>query len=314
VGLLNALYNQNPLKWLDLRMQSLKFSFFIFFFSVFFTGYSQCIEGNCVDGFGTFKCSCGYIFEGEFKDGKKVYGTLTKENLIYTGEFTDDVAEGQGVIKFIDSTWYEGSFINNFPEGYGTFHFADGVTYTGEMFEGKFKGVGVLKYAPDSNGFINYKLGIFENDALNGFGINMYSDGSYFGQFENGEPNGFGVFLVDSGVILGGKIKNAKVSKQFDLEKDTELINFGSRPMKISKDLFWVEGKFDGSELVIAGENKEVKNLRVYFIRETNELFLSSFESYPKGKIIDLNGIITEAEMKFEGGKIQIIKLNNEHN
>ena len=100
---------------------------FIFFVS---SGYSQCLEGNCFTGVGTFKCSCGYIYEGEFLEGKKVYGTLTKEDLIYTGEFKDDVAEGEGVIHFIDSTWYEGSFVNSFPEGYGTFHFADGTTYT----------------------------------------------------------------------------------------------------------------------------------------------------------------------------------------
>ena len=309
MGLLNALYIQNALNQLITSMKSLKSLFFLLFISVSFTGYSQCLEGDCVNGHGIFKCSCGYVFEGEFKDGQKVYGTLTKEDLIYTGEFKDDIAEGQGVIKFIDSTWYEGSFFNSFPEGYGTFHFADGATYTGEMFEGKFKGIGVLKYTPNENGDILYKMGEFENDDLNGFGIQIDAGSTYFGQLKNGDFNGFGIFLADSGVVVGGKVKNGKVTKQFELDMDDKRINFGSRPLKIGKNLYWLEGTFADSELAIVGENPDVEALYVVYIRESNELFLTSFESYPQGKIIDLSGNITKAEIKFVEGKIKLIEL-----
>ena len=51
-------------------------------------GYSQCIEGDCFDGFGKFKCDCGYVFEGEFVKGERVNGTLTKSDLVYTGELS----------------------------------------------------------------------------------------------------------------------------------------------------------------------------------------------------------------------------------
>lgn len=273
------------------------------------TGYSQCIEGDCENGFGIFKCSCGYIFEGEFKDGQKVFGTLTKEDLIYTGEFKYDVAEGQGKIKFIDSTWYEGSFVNNFPQGMGTFHFADGTTYTGEMFEGDFHGVGVMQYPANNEKVTVYKMGEFHNDDLNGFGIMIDSNSKIMGQFVNGSLNGFGVIIPDSGVVMGGKLKNRKVVKPFELEKDKELINYKSSPMRIGKEWYWMEGKFDGSEWVIVAENTDKTSLRVFYNPENNQLFVSSFEGYPKGKIIDLAGKIREAQIIYDSGKVQIIEL-----
>ena len=122
------------------------------------------MEGNCFNGWGVYKCSCGYVYEREFENGEKVKGTLTKEDLVYTGEFKNDVAEGIGVIRFADSTWYEGEFEQNLPHGFGIFHYADGTTYTGEMEEGKFSGPGVMQFFSASGKESVREVGFFVKD------------------------------------------------------------------------------------------------------------------------------------------------------
>ena len=286
----------------------MKLLFTSFIILLSFIGNSQCLEGDCFNGYGTFKCSCGYIFVGDFKDGEKVYGTLTKEELIYTGEFKNDVAEGQGIIKFIDSTWYEGSFVNTFPEGYGTFHFADGTTYTGEMFEGKFKGLGVMKYANDSSEVKSFEFGEFKEDHLNGFGLMINSTELYFGQLEGGIAQGFGVSIIGSGTVWAGKYKKGKQVHSAKLSPESEKVFFKSEPYKLGKEVFTSEKYYDGNYIQLESVNEEGKRAVMIFNSAKNQMFLFPYNSFPHGRMIDLDGQIFKVHFNEENGKTEIIE------
>ena len=77
----------------------IKFFLVVLFSSTIQISYAQCLEGDCINGYGKFTCDCGYLFEGMFKNGSRVTGTLTKEDLVYTGEFKYDLAHGFGIIN-----------------------------------------------------------------------------------------------------------------------------------------------------------------------------------------------------------------------
>ena len=58
-------------------------------------------------------------------------GTLRyKDGSIYTGEFTNGQAEGNGSCKYANGDFYEGGWKNHAPHGKGTMHFAKGNVYT----------------------------------------------------------------------------------------------------------------------------------------------------------------------------------------
>ncbi len=269
----------------------MKYFIGLIFFISNFHGFSQCLEGNCIDGYGKFECSCGYIYEGEFENGQKVYGTLTKEDLIYTGQFKDDVAEGQGVIKFIDSTWYEGSFINNFPEGYGKFHFANGITYTGEMFEGKFKGLGVLSKPLNDSTMLPYLIGSFKNDMVDGYG--MFIDSvAYFGACTGGYKTGFGLQICTNKEIMIGKYKKDKLTDRVLNSVDSTSMNFISENYTIGKLVFKSHGNIREKNLIIESVNENGQLVKIGFSDSKSQFFYSTFGTYPIGLVIDFQGQI----------------------
>ncbi|NOQ65621.1 MAG: hypothetical protein GQ556_00190, partial [Desulfobacterales bacterium] len=70
--------------------------------------YGECLEGDCVNGFGI------YIFP---------------EGGQYAGEFTGGEFAGQGKHVYADGNRYEGMFENSTPHGEGTLTYADGSIY-----------------------------------------------------------------------------------------------------------------------------------------------------------------------------------------
>ncbi|MCX5835612.1 MAG: hypothetical protein NTX62_01310, partial [Deltaproteobacteria bacterium] len=67
--------------------------------------YADCIDGDCVDGIGTYV----YI------DGSS-----------YEGLFLDDNRNGQGILTFPDGKILSGQFKNNCLDGHGTMIWPDG--------------------------------------------------------------------------------------------------------------------------------------------------------------------------------------------
>jgi hypothetical protein len=187
----------------------------LFFGQIHVTAQDECLSGNCENGYGKLKCECGYIFEGQFKGGKKVSGKMIKENLVYEGDFKNDMAHGMGKITFADSSWYRGDFAFSQPDGVGEYHLASGDVYKGEMKAGNFHGEGMRMNADQTE----YFLGMFvEDDFVSG--VHSIQNQLYeAGSFRNKELHGYGIRqnLADSTTQIGiFKRGNFKDGEEFE--------------------------------------------------------------------------------------------------
>ena len=114
--------------------------------------YVECIEGDCINGNGTFDSRFGNKYVGEFKDGKyHGQGTETDVNGDkYIGEFKNGLKNGQGTLIFrygkpndqgtyiyTDGNKYVGEFKDGLKSGQGTLIYADGEKYVGEFEYGE---------------------------------------------------------------------------------------------------------------------------------------------------------------------------------
>ena len=188
---------------------------FIWVCSVSFS-MGQCIEGDCVNGYGRLKCDCGYLYEGVFKDGLKVNGTLIKDELTYKGEFEFDQAHGKGRITYKDGSWYEGEFRYSQPDGHGTYDLNNGWVYKGMLKAGNFEGIGAKFHLKSEENYSEFKVGEFKADEMNGIGV--YYDNGYtlIGTFEKGKLHGIGVVLSEKeGNWQLLKFKKGKPSKSY---------------------------------------------------------------------------------------------------
>jgi hypothetical protein len=112
--------------------------------------FSQCVFGDCENGFSIRKYEDSSVFEGVFKSGKKSCGVnYYKSGAIYKGNFEENKKHGEGLYlyknqdtfqgiykqdnkffglyKYKNGNVYEGYFKNEKPEGHGTLTSANGV-------------------------------------------------------------------------------------------------------------------------------------------------------------------------------------------
>jgi len=160
--------------------------------------FSQCLGGDCQNGYGKFKES-DVLYTGIFVNGKKNgrgcndYVNGNK----YCGNFKDDKIEGKGEMTFADGASYAGDFKNGKPEGSGTYKYPDGAFYVGAFKNGNANGRGKLTISGD------FQNGEFQNgELIKGFtkqteaaqikGLNKCITGnceSGFGEFEDSLGN-----------------------------------------------------------------------------------------------------------------------------
>jgi len=74
--------------------------------------YAECIQGNCVNGLGTYIWPSGHTYVGEWKDGKKHgQGTFTDVSEDkYVGEWKDGKRDGQGTATRANGYKYVGQW------------------------------------------------------------------------------------------------------------------------------------------------------------------------------------------------------------
>ena len=79
---------------------------------------SECIEGDCINGYGTYSWADGDKYTGEWKNFKyHGQGTYTWENGDkYSGEHKDGLEHGQGTYTFSDGRiskgiWKKGKLV-----------------------------------------------------------------------------------------------------------------------------------------------------------------------------------------------------------
>ena len=74
------------------------------------TAFAECIEGDCINGYGTYTTPDGTKYVGEWKDSRpNGQGSLTSPNgTKYVGEWKNDKRHGQGTYTSPDGTIVNG--------------------------------------------------------------------------------------------------------------------------------------------------------------------------------------------------------------
>ncbi len=159
-------------------------------------------------GKGKYTSILGYVYEGDFVDGKWTgRGKLTSSSGdIYEGDFVDGKRTGRGKLTFSNGDIYEGDFVNGERTGKGEFIWSNGDIYEGDFVDGKRTGRGKLTL---SNGDI-YE-GAFVDDIKNGKGKYTWASGAiYEGDFVNDKRTGKGKYTWTNGDVYEGDFVDEK--------------------------------------------------------------------------------------------------------
>ncbi|MGB0805116.1 MAG: hypothetical protein ACPGRC_00410 [Salibacteraceae bacterium] len=272
-------------------------------------GFSQCIDGDCFNGYGKFKCDCGYVFEGDFINGERVYGTLTKSDLVYTGEFKNELAHGFGKIVYADSTWYEGTFKENMPWGFGTFFFSDTLRYVGEIKNNEFVGYGTMYFTSTNKNHNQVELGQFKADQLNGFAfVKNHTNAFYFGFYEDGLRQGFGLkYDSEAKTLELGEFHKNRGKKQNVVENITEADSLTKRKIKIKRSVYSVVFDNDLEFLKITKSTTGKADFVAIYDNDLKHLYISSKESVLDGVVINMEGELFDAAIdSVDEGIVQI--------
>ena len=141
---------------------------------------AQCLQGNCVNGSGTYL----------YPSGAK-----------YTGKFVNSKIHGVGTLWMNNGNIYSGEWINNYREGRGKMVFKNGDIYTGEFFRSKLHGTGTMKYSQGGQ-----YTGEWKADLPHGKGKYLYANGeTYEGLLTEGRRNGYGRYRFADGSIYDGQ-------------------------------------------------------------------------------------------------------------
>jgi hypothetical protein len=104
-------------------------------------GNTQCLEGDCETGQGTYRYSNGDLYEGQWRnnkpDGQGNY-RFSRPRQQYDGQFEQGRIHGIGTMKFADGSWYQGSWENGKMNGAGTLTNAFGKQKSGTWKAGQF--------------------------------------------------------------------------------------------------------------------------------------------------------------------------------
>jgi hypothetical protein len=133
---------------------------------------------------------------GESSDQKGEFQQIRlSDDTIYIGNLVHGKKTGKGIIKKITGEIvYEGDFKDDLFEGNGMLYLDEGLTFTGQFSKGMKHGRGFL-FSADRT----YKYtGNWEDDLKCGDGTETYPDGSvYIGNFRLGKKDGKGKFLFE---------------------------------------------------------------------------------------------------------------------
>jgi len=116
--------------------------------------YEGEIRNNVPHGLGKEFFPNGKVFEGTFKNGRRVEGSEEMPNGdLYLGPFIDRCPHGYGTLRFDSGRKYTGSFKNCFYNGKGTIELENGYVYRGFFKGNVYHGEGTLKM-PNGTKFV----------------------------------------------------------------------------------------------------------------------------------------------------------------
>jgi|GEM_PF-1047966 len=191
-------------------MKTLYYYILILFVSLFLSydllGQTECLEGDCINGFGRLKAS-GWSYEGYFSNGKRdgngrLIIARADGNEVYEGSWSNGEKHGYGEIEYTSGSTYKGYWSNGLRHGKGTYDDdSDYRThYEGEWAEGRRNGFGVQRYKDQSS----YE-GYWSKDREHGRGtLKMYNGDTYDGQFALGKQDGKGAYTYGPQSVYSG--------------------------------------------------------------------------------------------------------------
>ena len=155
-----------------------------------------CLEGNCVNGKGTFVTEEGNTYTGSFKNGKREgRGKLTSPaGSSYEGDWKNNMRDGKG--EYISNTnpgkinvnafTYVGDWKKDSMTGKGLISYFGGSSYVGEVYQNYRHGQGKLVLLDSSS----YD-GFWQLDKPHGKGVQVKANGDKLtGNFVNGRLEG----------------------------------------------------------------------------------------------------------------------------
>jgi hypothetical protein len=167
---------------------------------------SECISGDCQNGFGVYVWENGEKYEGNW-EYKMRHGQGTNyyaDGSVYKGDWKSDMQDGYGTLHYANGDRYTGEYKKHKMEGYGSYTFSTGFRYVGDFENGKYNGWGTLFY-PDGR----TQTGFWENNKFAGsrYNINEFlgQSGCVYGNCQND----FGVFLWENGEYYEGYWKKS---------------------------------------------------------------------------------------------------------
>jgi len=117
----------------------------------------------------------GDIYEGQYAMGKR-HGTgnytWIKPKAKYSGEYVDNLRNGEGIICYPDGGRYKGNFAVGKRHGHGTYVYPNGDAYTGEFANDLKHGDGTYTFSATGS----KKKGAWQNDILLGDVEIIHSD------------------------------------------------------------------------------------------------------------------------------------------
>ncbi|CAF3490685.1 unnamed protein product [Rotaria socialis] len=150
-----------------------------------------------------YDCKSKYYVElREWKDGKKHgKGKMNYANgHIYTGDWVEDLATGEGIFAYTNGDQYEGQYKNGQRHGKGFYTYINGDNYTGDWLEDKKSGQGIIIWGPNSTWANDRYEGEFYNDHMHGQGTYYFANGdTYTGGWVMNQQDGQGIFNFASG-------------------------------------------------------------------------------------------------------------------
>lgn len=135
---------------------------------------AECIDGDCVNGQGTYIWPNGDKFVGEWTNGKR---------------------NGKGSFIWPEGDLYAGDWKNGKDNGQGDYYYPGGA----EQYE-----VEITDAELD-------EFGCIQGDCVNGLGTYTWPSGAkYVGAFENGERDGLGIYSFPGGQKILGIWNNGR--------------------------------------------------------------------------------------------------------
>lgn len=193
---------------------------------------SQCLQGDCENGYGKYQFNNGDIYEGEWNNdkinGKGKYIYL--DGSYNEGEFKENKLNGNGIyfdykndlkivgyfkdgklqngkVKYIygSGDLYEGEIKDYKFDGFGKYIFSNKSYYEGDWVNHTKEGKGKYVFSDKST-----YIGEWKNNLFQGNGKLESNDTSYEGEWESGKENGYGILIYKTGEKYEGKWKNGE--------------------------------------------------------------------------------------------------------